>query len=98
MTVSSAVDLRAEVARREFAALGSGLDPDDACDGLLRLEEADFHDRLKSERDAEWLYVFKPTVAEMLVYVRLAVRATCLVVSFHEDEDEDESVEDDEGT
>jgi hypothetical protein len=32
------------------------------------------------------MYVFKPTVAEMLVYVKLIVRANCLVVSFHEDE------------
>jgi hypothetical protein len=49
---------------------------------------------VKSERTGEWLYVFKPTVAEMLFYVKLAVRANCLVVSFHEDE----GVEDDEGT
>jgi hypothetical protein len=38
--------------------------------------------------------VFKPTVAEMLVYVKLAIRANCLVVSFQEDE----GVSDDEGT
>jgi hypothetical protein len=83
-------------ALRELASLGSGLDSDDACDVLSQLEETDFHDRLKSERDGEWLYVFKPTVAEMLVYVKLAVRANCLVVSFHEDKDE--GIADDEGT
>ena len=80
-------------ALRELVTLGSGLDPDDACDVLARLEETDFHDRLKSESTGEWLYVFKPTVAEMLVYVKLIVRETCLVVSFHEDE----GVSDDEG-
>ena len=73
-------------AMREIAVLGSGLDPEDACDVLSRLEETDFHDRLKSKGTGEWMYVFKPTVAEMLVYVKLIVRANCLVVSFHDDE------------
>jgi hypothetical protein len=79
-------------ALRELAELGSGFDPDDACDVLASLEEADFHVRIESERTGEWLYVFKPTVAEMLLYLKVAVRATCIVVSFHE-----EGLEDDEG-
>jgi hypothetical protein len=81
-------------AMRELAELGSGFDPDDACDVLASLEEADFHARVESERTGEWLYVFKPTVAEMLLYVKVAVRANCIVVSFHEEE----GLEDDEGT
>ena len=32
------------------------------------------------------MYVFKPTVADTVVYLKLLVRETCLVVSFHEDE------------
>src|SRR5258708_1156495 len=39
-------------ARRELAGLGSGLDPEDACDVLARLEETEFHARLKSEGTA----------------------------------------------
>jgi len=39
--------------------------------------------------------VFKPAVAGTLVYLKLVLRAECVVVSFHEDEDEDE--DEDEG-
>jgi hypothetical protein len=34
------------------------------------------------------MYVFKPSVASTTVYVKLILRAECLVVSFHEDEGE----------
>lgn len=40
------------------------------------------------------MYVFKPSVAGMLVYLKLVLRAECVVISFHEDEgeaDEDQS-------
>lgn len=32
------------------------------------------------------MYVFKPAVDGTLVYLKLVVRAECVVVSFHEDE------------
>jgi len=36
----------------------------------------------------EWMYVFKPAVADTVVYLKLVVRTACVVVSFHEDEGE----------
>lgn len=32
------------------------------------------------------MYVFKPTVGETLMYMKIAVRDDCIVVSFHKDE------------
>jgi len=34
------------------------------------------------------MYVFRPTVAQTVVYLKLIVRTDCVVVSFHEDEDQ----------
>jgi len=36
------------------------------------------------------MYVFKPVVAGMVVYLKVVVRDECLVVSFHEDEVDEE--------
>lgn len=72
-------------ALRELAALGMSLDPTDACDVLVNLTTEDSAGRLVSESTGEWMYVFKPRVAGMLVYVKLILRSDCLVVSFHED-------------
>jgi hypothetical protein len=46
--------------------------------------------RLVSEKTGEWMYVFKPSVAEVVVYVKVVVRADCVVISFHEEEETDE--------
>jgi len=75
-------------ALRELAALGAGLDVQDACDVLASLTVDDFAERFDSEASGEWMYVFKPTVAETVMYLKLVVRAECVVVSFHEDEGE----------
>jgi hypothetical protein len=32
------------------------------------------------------MYVFKPSLAGMVLYVKLILRSDCIVVSFHEDE------------
>jgi Motility quorum-sensing regulator, toxin of MqsA len=72
-------------ALRELAALS--LDADDALDVLRALSRADAHGRLRSAATGEWMYVFKPTVGEQLVYLKVAVRDECIVVSFHEDEE-----------
>jgi motility quorum-sensing regulator/GCU-specific mRNA interferase toxin len=75
---------------RELAALS--LDADDAVDILRSLSSAHTHGRLRSEATDEWMYVFKPIVGETVVYVKVAVRDDCIVVSFHEDEaDHDDS-------
>jgi len=34
--------------------------------------------------------VFKPRVAGIALYVKLIVRTECVVISFHEDEEDDE--------
>ena len=81
-------------AAREMAALGVGLDVQDACDVLMGLVADDFAQRFRSERTSERMYVFKPSVARTVVYLKLVLRAECVVVSFHEDEGEGE---DDEG-
>lgn len=75
---------------RELATLS--LHADDAVDVLRSLASADAHGRLRSQGTGEWLYVFKPAVGETVVYVKVAVRDDCIVVSFHEDEaDHDDS-------
>jgi hypothetical protein len=73
---------------RELAALGAGLDVQDACDVLVALTAEDFAECFESEHTGEWMYVFKPLVAGTLVYLKLILRAECVVVSFHEDEGE----------
>ena len=73
---------------RELAALGAGMDGQDACNVLAALRADDFAKRFESEHTGEWMYVFKPSVAGTVVYLKLVLRADCLVVSFHEDEGE----------
>ncbi len=75
-------------ALRELAALGAGLDAQDACDVLAALTVDDFAERLESEATGEWMYVFKPALAGTVVYLKLVVRTACVVISFHEDEGE----------
>jgi Motility quorum-sensing regulator, toxin of MqsA len=66
------------------------LDEEDALQILAELSGADLVGRLKSVRTPEWLYIFKPEVGGSVLYVKLIVRAECLVVSFHEDEGDDD--------
>jgi hypothetical protein len=73
---------------RELAAIG--LDAIDACESLAGLKAADFVKRFVSEATGEWMYVFKPNVGGILVYVKLILRRGCVVVSFHEDEGGDD--------
>lgn len=80
-------------AARELAAMGVGLDVQDACDVLVALAADDFAQRFESEHTGEWMYVFKPSVVGTLVYLKLVVRVECVVVSFHEDEGEGEDDE-----
>ena len=73
-------------ARRELAALGLGLDEDDAREVLEKLTAEDSAGRLESEETGEWLYLFKPSLAATVLYVKVILRNDCIVVSFHEDE------------
>lgn len=72
----------------EVGSLTLGLDFDDVCDVLCALKLSDFSGRLASRLTGEWLYVFKPEVGGMILYIKLLLRNDCVVVSFHEDEDE----------
>ena len=82
-------------ARRELAALALWLDEEDACDLLVNLTADDLAARFASAVTGEWMYVFKPVVDGVLLYVKLIVRSDCIVVSFHEDEGPDHDQEDD---
>ena len=73
-------------ARRELASLGMGMDQEDACDVLANLAAEDSAGRLGSEATGEWMYVFKPLVGGVPLYVKLILRDDCVVASFHEDE------------
>ena len=81
-------------ARRELAALEFGLDDEDACDVLANLAAEDSAGRLESAATGEWLYVFKPSLAGAILYVKIVLRNDCIVVSFHEDESGDHEEED----
>lgn len=70
----------------ELAALPVGLDVEDVRDVLLALEEDDCAGRLRSAITGEWMYVWKPAVFDLVLYVKLVVRGDCVIVSFHEDE------------
>ena len=50
------------------------------------LRVADLRGRVESERTPEWLYVCKPEVGGINLYIKLIVRSECVVISFHEDE------------
>lgn len=50
------------------------------------LRASDFITTLSSERTGERMYVFKPRVGDVSIYVKFVLRDGCLVVSFHEDE------------
>lgn len=73
-------------ARRELAGLEAGLDEEDACDLLAALKAEDSAGRLQSAATGEWMYLFKPQVAGTTLYLKLILRSSCVVVSFHEDE------------
>jgi len=73
-------------ATQELAALELGLDEQDALQILSELRVADLRGRVESERTPEWLYVCKPEVGGINLYVKLIVRSECVVISFQEDE------------
>jgi hypothetical protein len=75
-------------ALEELGALEIGLEPDDVCGVLSELGKADFVKRMRSARSGDWLYVFKPEVAGTVVYLKIAIRSQCVVISFHGDTEE----------
>ena len=77
-------------ATEELAQLELGLDEEDVLRILTGLTADDVAARIEYERSPEWLYVFRPEVAGVILYVKLIVRSECMVVSFHEDEGKDD--------
>jgi Motility quorum-sensing regulator, toxin of MqsA len=75
-------------AAAELAALELGLDMEDLCDVLVGLRSEDFIERISSNTTGESMYVFKPMISDAIVYLKIIVRQTCVVVSFHEDQGE----------
>jgi hypothetical protein len=75
-------------ALRELADLGPGFDEADAVDVLRTLTREDSAGRIRSRQTGEWMYVFKPSMAATVVYVKVIVRGDCVVISFHKDWDE----------
>jgi len=69
---------------REASALG--LSPEDVGDVVAGLSGEDSAGRVSSETTGEWMYVFKTDMAGQMLYVKIVLRESCVVVSFHEDE------------
>ena len=60
------------------------LDEEDIREVLLDLKQAQLVQRLTSKRTGELLYVFHPEFYGETIYLKLAVRDDCVVISFHE--------------
>lgn len=73
---------------QELAALD--LDVEDAREVLQSLSASDSAGRLASAPTGEWMYVFKPMVGATTVYLKVVLRAGCIVVSFHEERHRDD--------
>ncbi len=77
-------------ALRELASLDVGLDEADACQVLRGLRASDSGGRLRSPGTGEWLYVFLPRVRGEALYIKVLVRSDCIIISFHEQVDDEE--------
>ena len=64
---------------------GGSVSPSRRSVSLSRIDAAC---RLRSARAGEWLYVFKPKVGQWIIYLKVAVRDDCIVVSFHESQED----------
>jgi len=60
-----------------------GLDEVDGCEILAGMTPSDGARRQRSTRTGEWMYVFRTLHLGGLSYVKLVIRASCVVVSFH---------------
>src|SRR6266540_6200619 len=82
-----------EKALDELRALPLGISTEDAHHIVENLTAGECAGRLVSREAEEWLYVFKPRIAEIVLYVKVVLRADCVVISFHEeggDDDQDQ--------
>jgi hypothetical protein len=63
-----------------------GMAPSDVVDVVAALEMPDFAERIVSDDNGDWMYVFLVEIEGLTVYVKVVLRTKCFVVSFHEDE------------
>lgn len=68
----------------EAAALEPPADIDDVIVILLGLKTADFAQQLVSNATHEPLWVFVPTTEFGELYIKVAIRTHCVVISFHQ--------------
>lgn len=83
-----------EKAFDELRALPLGISTEDAYHILENLTASECAGRLVSRETEEWLYVFKPRIGGIVLYVKVVLRADCVVISFHEErgnDDQDQS-------
>ncbi len=76
-------------ASAEIKALGLFLSRADAAEVLTMLTRKDFRQRVQAHDLGEWLYVFTPQVGDRTLYIKLALRSRCIMVSFHDAKDEE---------
>lgn len=79
-----------EKAFEELRALPLGISSDDAYHVLQHLTASECAGRFVSHETEEWLYVFNPRIVGIVLYVKLALRADCVVISFHEEGGDDD--------
>jgi hypothetical protein len=65
-----------------------GLSRDDVVQILGTLTAGDGPTRLRSDARHERLYCFRPTLAGLRLYLKVAIRTSCVVISCHEDQAE----------
>ncbi len=75
-------------ALRELSVLELDFDEDDVCDLLGSLEPNHSAGRRLSGQTGEWMYVFKPIVGGIVIYAKLILRADCILISFHKDDED----------
>jgi hypothetical protein len=71
-------------AARELSVLE--LDAEDAGDILSNLTVDDSEGRMKSHTTGKWMHIFKPQLPETVLYIKIVLRDTCVLISFHEDD------------
>jgi len=55
---------------------------------LVKLVASEFAERVRSKGTGEWMYVFNPRFGGLRIYLKVILRADCVVISFHEERDE----------
>jgi hypothetical protein len=78
-------------ARQELAELALEFDDEDARDIIAGLTAEDSGGRMESFATGEWIYLFKPEVSATVLYVKMILRSNCVVISFHEDDSQEDT-------